>query len=92
MRPSDAVQDLDSLHFLKATATTAFHSVRLSCLAAACALMSLPVHAQSADLAARVDQLSSELAAVKAQLAAQSASAPVANGANGAGVATTPLF
>lgn len=65
--------------------TTAFHSVRLSCLAAACALMSLPVHAQSADLAARVDQLSSELAAVKAQLAAQSASASVANGANGAG-------
>ncbi|HEX5310628.1 hypothetical protein [Aquabacterium sp.] len=65
----------------------AHHAFRLACLAAACALMSLPAHAQSADLAAKVDQLSSELAAVKAQLASQSAAqsalqnASVANGA-----------
>lgn len=59
------------------------HTIALSCVAAACVLMSAPVHAQvatkspapvsakEAELSSRLDRLSSELAALKAQLAAQ---------------------
>lgn len=65
------------------------HTLTLSCVAAACAFLSLSAQAQmqpmgkgamtasakEAELSARLDQLSSELAAVKSQIAAQQAAA-----------------